>query len=552
MSTPTPNPPRNAWQTSAQIASVPVPLSPDAGDERTRGMSARAQRLLARAQRWIDRREYGFADRALEEALTAAPEHPELLRLRAVTLHLRRRYAEAVALLRRAAALRPDDALIHNNLGSALGESGDLEGAVDAFQRASDAEPDLAASWFNLGKACDALLRSGESDAAYARALAIDPSHLPARIMRANVLKTLGRLDEATAEFRDALERKPDNAEAWAGLIGMKAAPATAADLDRLQRLYRRADLADSDRHLVGFAYALALEAHGRYEEAFEATKAVNALRRKELAWDAAGARRIFDAIGEAFARPLPSADAKLGHEVIFLVSMPRSGSTLAEQILAAHPEVQGAGELADLPQVLREESARRGVDFPDWVDAATAEDWDRLGRAYLARTAHWRRTHARSTDKNLQNWQLVGAIRSMLPGARIVDCRRDPLETCWSCLKHQFASDLPFVYDIDELASYWHDYDGLMRRWNERFPEQILRHDYEALIADPEARIRALLDFCGLAFDPACLNFHQTERDVRTSSAAQVRAPLKRDTALADRYGAVLDPLRYALEATA
>jgi tetratricopeptide (TPR) repeat protein len=551
MSTPNPFPPRHAWQASAQITSVSAPLSPDA-DERTRGMSARAQRLLVRAQRWIDRREFGFADRALEEALAAAPDQPELLRLRAVTLHLRRRYAEAVALLRRAATLRPDDALIHNNLGSALGESGDLEGAVAAFERASEIEPELAASWFNLGKARDALLQSRDSEAAYTRALAIDPAHQPARIMRANVLKTLGRIDEATAEFRAALERNPDSAEAWAGLIGMKATPATAEDLDRLQRLYRRADLGASDRTLVGFAYALALETHGRYEEAFEATKTANALRRKELAWDAAGARRIFDAIAEAFARPLPSADAKLGHEVIFLVCMPRAGSTLTEQILAAHPEVQGAGEIDDLPEVLREESARRGVDFPDWVDAATADDWARLGRTYLERTAHWRRTHARSTDKNLQNWQLVGAIRSMLPGARIVDCRRDPLETCWSCLKHQFGSELPFVYDIDELASYWHGYDRLMQRWNERFPEQIFRHDYEALIADPETRIRALLDFCGLAFDPACLDFHRTLRDVRTASAGQVRAPLKRDTALADRYGTLLDPLRRALGATA
>jgi Tfp pilus assembly protein PilF len=550
MSTPSPTPPRNVWQTAAQI--VPAPLVSGAGEERMRGMSARAQRLLARAQRWLDRREFGFAERAIDEALAAAPDHPELLRLRAVTLHMRHRYAEAVALLRRAAALRPDDALIQNNLGSALGESGDLEGALDAFRRTSEAAPDLAASWFNLGKACDALLRSHESDTAYTRALAIDPSNLPARIMRANVLKTLGRLDDAEAEFRDALARKPDSAEAWAGLVGMKATPPTAEDLDRLQRLYRRADIADSDKSLVGFAYALALEAHGRYEEAFEATKIVNALRRKQLSWDAAGARRIFDAIAEAFARPLPSADATLGEEVIFLVSMPRSGSTLAEQILAAHPDVQGAGELHDLPEVLREESARRGVDFPDWVDAATAEDWNRLGRNYLERTAHWRRTHARSTDKNLQNWQLVGAIRSMLPGARIVECRRDALETCWSCLKHQFAGDLPFTYDIDELASYWHDYDRLTRFWNERFPERMLRHDYEALIADPEARIRALLDFCGLPFDPACLNFHEAERDVRTASAGQVRSPLKRDTALADHYGALLDPLRHALEATA
>ena len=547
MSTPSTNV-RTSWQAQAVIAAAPGQMPTDGAADRMHGMSTRAQRLVVRAQRWIDRGEFGFADRALAEALAAAPDHPEILRLRAVTLHMRRNYGEAIALLRRAAALRPDDAVIWNNLGSALGESGDPEGAVDAFRRACETAPDLATSWFNLGKACDALQRSVESEAAFAQALALDPAHLPARVLHANVLRTLGRIDEATAEFRAAIERKPDSAEAWAGLVGTKAAPATDEDLDRLARLYRRPDLGAAEHCMLGFAYALALEAHGRYAEAYEVTSAINALRRSQLSWNASNARRVFEAIGEAFAKPVASAEAELGREVIFLVSLPRSGSTLAEQILAAHPEVQGAGELDVLPALLREESARRGVDFPAWVSEATREDWTRLGRTYLERTAHWRDSRPHSTDKNLQNWQLVGAIRAMLPAARIVECRRDPLEACWSCLKHQFANDLPFVYDIDELASYWHDYDRLMRIWHERFPGQVLRHDYEALIADPEARTRALLDFCGLAFDPACLRFHEAVRDVRTASAGQVRAPLMTGTARAERYGALLDPLREAL----
>src|SRR5262249_29102452 len=157
--------------------------------------------------------------------------------------------------------------------------------------------PELVPSWFNLGKACDALLRSEESEAAYARALALDPTQVPARVMRANALRTLGRIDEATAEFRAALERKPDSAEAWAGLIGMKAAPASEDDLDRLARLYRRPDLGEAEHLMIGFAYTLALEAHGRYAEAYEVTSAINALRRTQLTWDAGKVRGVFDAI---------------------------------------------------------------------------------------------------------------------------------------------------------------------------------------------------------------------------------------------------------------
>lgn len=535
------------WQMRARIEATTPPAP--SSSARLQGLPRRAERLHARAERWIDRREFAFAEQALNEALAIAPDHPELLRLRAVVLHVGKRYPEAIALLRTASALQPDDALIHNNLGSALGESGDFEGARAAFERASEVAPNLAVSWFNLGRSCDALLDSQGAHAALSRALEIDPTHQPARILDANVLKTLGRLDEAAAQFRQAIKTRPDEAEAWAGLIGMKSAPASDADLATLATLFRRADLPAAERGMIGYAYALALESHEQYAEAFETTASVNALRRAQLDWDAAAANRVFSSIAAAFAAALPDAeDATLGAEVIFLVGMPRSGSTLAEQILAAHPDVQGAGELGDLPAILREESARRGMDFPAWVSDATAADWARLGREYLARTARWRRSRSHSTDKNLQNWQLVGAIRAMLPGARIVDCRRDPVETCWSSLKHQFARDLPFTYDVEELAGYFRAYDALMRGWQERFPGVALRHDYEALIANPETTVRALLDHCELPFAASCLRFHEAERDVRTASAGQVRTPLYADSARADRYGALLDPLRRAL----
>ena len=543
MSTPSPFLPN--WQAAAAI--TPATL-PGASPDRLEGLSPRVQRLVIRALRWLDRQEVEFADRALSEASASAPEHPEILRLRAVTLHLRQRHAEAVELLRRASALRPEDSATWNNLGSALGESGDLEGAHDAFRRATSSKPETAVSWFNVARASDALLKSEEAEAACARALEIDPAHVTARVLRANLLKTLGRLDDASAEFRAIIARKPDSAEAWAGLVGMKSERATEEDLERLAQLYRRPDLMDGQRAIIGFAYTLALEAHERFEDAFRVTNEVNAVRRRMVNWNAANARRVFESIDAAFAGPVASAPGDLGREVIFIVSLPRAGSTLVEQILAAHPDVAGAGEIDVLPAILREESARRGVAFPAWVADATSEDWSRLGHDYLSRTAHWRRRKPRSTDKNLGNWQLVGAIRAMLPGARIVESRRDALETCWSCLKHQFSGDVPYVYDADELASYWHDYDRLMRAWHARYPGAILRHDHEALVAEPEATVRRLLDFCGLAFDARCLRSHEIERDVRTASAGQVRAPITSDTARAEQYGALLDPLRAAL----
>jgi tetratricopeptide (TPR) repeat protein len=536
------------WQKNIRIEPAPMPVQ-RAANARIEDLPPRAQRLAARGERWIERREFAFAEQALREALALAPAHAEVLRLLAVTLHVRQRYPEAIELLRRAAAAKPDDALIQNNLGSALAEAGDMDGAIAAFGSAAALSPEIPTSWLNLGKAYEATLRHDEAEAAYARAIAVDPDGFPAHVQRGNALRTAGRIDEAAASYRQALALQPVSAEAWAGLAGLDASRLDDADLASLRALYARNDLTTTSHCLAGLAYALALEANGDYQAAFDTTLAVQAIRRRQNRWDAAGASRIADDIARAFATPAAgAADGTLGHEVVFFVGMPRSGSTLAEQILAAHRDVEGAGELNALPMIVREESVRRGVDFPEWVGAATPDDWSRLGRDYLARTARFRTDAARSTDKNLQNWQLVGAILAMLPGARIVDCRRDPLEASWSALKLQFGNALPFACGIDEIASWRRDYEKLMAHWDAIAPGAVLHFDHEALLADPEARIRALLDFCGLPFDAACLAFHAAERDVHTASAAQVRAPLMRDTARAARYGAVLDPLRTAL----
>jgi len=266
------------------------------------------------------------------------------------------------------------------------------------------------------------------------------------------------------------------------------------------------------------------------------------------LRWDAAAVSALVDAILAAFAQPPPAAPDARGADVIFLVGLPRSGSTLAEQILAAHPRVAGGGETNLLAKVLQDESTRRGQRFPAWVGMADAADWARLGDDYLARIASLRRAGALFTDKTLPNWQVLGALARMLPGARIVHCVRDPLETCWSCWKHNFGEAQFFAYDFAELAAFHRDSLRAMAHWRTQAPASIHTLVHEALLDAPEAGARALLAHCGLAFDPACLRFHEVERNVHTASAAQVRRPLRRDTAVTAGYGELLDPLRLLL----
>jgi len=324
-----------------------------------------------------------------------------------------------------------------------------------------------------------------------------------------------------------------------------------AADTARLQQAFARNDLPAGARHLFGFALAKALEDQGDFAQAFDILCEANASQRTSLRvrWDAAGEHRFVGAIRKAFADAIPpSPDAAAGREVILITGMPRSGSTLVEQILASHPDVEGANEIRDMPRLIDAESRRRGSAFPSWVSNATAEDWQRLGQEYLARTARWRTAKPRFTDKNLVGWHFTGAALAMLPAARVIIVRRDPVETCLACYRHSFTEEAAFTCDLDDLADYYGDFLRLTRLWREKYPARVFDLQYEVLVADPEPVIRRVLDFCGLPFDPACLAFHETSRAVLTPSASQVRQPLRRDTARSARYGDKLDRLRQRL----
>lgn len=513
------------------------------------GLSTEAARLLRDAGAHLERGDAASAERVLQGALALAPAHPEVLRLHAVACTLAGRPAEAADALRRALAKWPDDALLHNNIGSALRAAGDAEGAFAEFRRACELAPDLAAAWYNLGKSLKVLSRNAEAEDALRRALALAPAHVQARIVRGDNLKALGRIKEAVDEYRAALRRNEGAVQAWWGLANLKTSRFDHGDVLRLERQYASLGADHPSRALLGFALAKALEDDDRHAEAWLRLEEANAARRVQQPWDATAFSAEIDATLEAFeSAPASDGDTQRGRGVVFIVSLPRSGSTLVEQIIAAHPDVDGAGELPDLPRVIEEESRRRGARFPQWAAQADADDWKRLGQRYLEHTSRWRTDGRHFTDKSLLTWPLVGAAVAMLPGARFVHCRRDPLETALSCFRQWFNNGQAFSYSIDDIAAYLHDHQRLMQRWVRLFPDRILELAHEELLADPEASVRRLMSFCRLPYDSACLEFHRDQRTVRTASAAQVREPLRRDTRRANRYGEALTPLRDAL----
>ncbi len=418
----------------------------------------------------------------------------------------------------------------------------------DACARA----PRNVEAWLQLGVQADQLGLHADAIAAGERVLALQPSHEVARLLLGRNLQAIGRIDEAAAHYRALARAGGARAcQAWFSLVDLKTVRLADDEVAALERLASDARIDAQARTVLQFALGKVYEDGGRLDEAFAAFNVANAQRRRETNWSASNYALQVANLRAAFATPPAGAPAGLGEELIFVVGLPRSSTTLVEQILAAHPEVEGASELHDLPAVIAAEGQRRGLGFPRWSADATPADWERLGREYLARTRRWRTRKPRSTDKLPSNWMLTGAIRAMLPAATIIDCRRDPLETCWSCYKQLFAPRLAdYSHDLADLAAYWRGYDALMREWAALHPRHVHLQVYERLLAEPEAQIRALLESCGLGWDRACIDFHLAERGVRTPSTAQVRQPLRRDTARAAAYGDRLAGLRDALRA--
>ncbi|MBB6246772.1 tetratricopeptide (TPR) repeat protein [Rhodanobacter sp. A1T4] len=516
-------------------------------DPRLQGLSPDALKYLMAAGEALDSGRRDRAAQQLEFASAIYPDHPEVLRMHSGLLSLRNLHSDAIKTMQRAIRQRPQDALYHNTMGTLLGAAGDYELATKALQHACDLQPSMAFAWYNLGVMLTRCVRNDEAISALQRAVSLAPDHWNARALLADMLRTHGRIEEAESEYRSLLRERPTTGTAWWGLADLRTTRFKAEDIQQMQVAAQDPHASIDDLIAIRFALAKALEDSSRYADSLAVLADANAMARSRQEWDASAFSHSVAVINAAFSPPPASADAAIGQEVIFVTSLPRSGSTLVEQILASHSSVEGAGELPDLPLVLNEESRRRDMPFPQWVSAMQPADWERLGRRYLERTARWRKHRPVFTDKLLNNWMYIGAIRAMLPSARIIVCRRDPLETCFSCYRQHLANN-EYTRTFDDLASFWQDFDRNVHDAIGTHSSHVFDHQYEILLADPEAQVRRLLDFCDLPFEPDCVNFHETKREVRSPSATQVRQPLH-DTSRAMRYGALLDPLRSALD---
>jgi tetratricopeptide (TPR) repeat protein len=384
---------------------------------------------------------------------------------------------------------------------------------------------------------------------------AIQPAELHLSI--AHSLKTLGSTAAAIAEYRAATDSRPGYGEAYWSLANLKTYRFTDEEIGGMEAAEASPTATGVDRYHLCFALGKALEDRGSFEQSFAYYSRGNALKRAASGYrpetiEAAARQQKEVCTGALFARH--AGGGAPAPDPIFIVGLPRAGSTLIEQILASHSAVEGTQELADIPRIVTALQGRGApADPPGYPQALlrmSAADCSRLGDQYLRDTRAYRATaRPRFIDKMPNNFRHVGLIHLILPNARIIDARREPMACCFSNFKQLFASGQAFTYGLEDIARYYRTYLELMRHWDEVLPGRVLRVHYEDVVDDLEGSVRRLLDHCGLELEPACLAFHQTERSVRTASSEQVRQPIYRDGLEQWRhYERWLEPLRDAL----
>lgn len=535
-----------------------------AGDERAAQAAtlrelaaATSDPRLMRAGQALVANDIPQAEALLRQALRDNPTDIAAIRMLAEVAGRIGRYRDAENLLRRAVEIAPEfDAARHNLAIILFRQARPADARIEVDRLLARDPHDRAAR--NLLAAI--LSQLGEHDASialYTELLAEHDGHPWLWLSHGHGLKTVGRTAEAIDAYRRAVAIRPETGEAWWSLANLKTFRFSDADIAAMQAALAGPRLSPEDRAQLDFALGKAHEDRGEDDAAVDHYLAGNAMRRRMVPYHAGDTTEHVDRAAAFFTADFFAEREGWGcaaNDPIFVLGMPRSGSTLIEQILSSHSLVEGTSELADIGAIAKRLSghARRGEasPYPDNLAALSRDEVRALGEEYLERTRVQRHSgRPRFIDKMPNNWAHVGLIRLILPNATIIDTRRHPVGNCWSMFKQNFARGQAYSYDLTDLGRYYADYVRMMARFDREMPGAVHRVFYEAMVADSEREIRALLAAAGLDFEPACLAFHKTERAIRTPSSEQVRQPIFRDAVDHwQRFASRLAPLHQTL----
>ena len=476
------------------------------------------------------------AEELCNQLLGRDPENTEVLRMLARIASDDEKYIVAERLLRRIIKLSPNEYLPHNQLGRFLTEQNRFLEAVELFEHAASLDDSIVDNFRLLGDAQAVIGSSADALTSYQQALKLYPEDPHALAGQGHMQRIAGNRREAIASYEKCTAVQPEFGDAWWNLASLKGYQLSDEQIQTIQNQISAGELSADSEVGMRFALARTSEASGDFDAAWQDYNLGNSLKRTLINYDPVQSEVTHDAIIESFTSDFldrGSRDTASKHTPIFILGMPRSGSTLIEQILASHSMVEGAGELPYV--VMLSSSLGRqhadGLRYPEVMSELNEAQLDALGNAYIYHSsAHRRLGLPCLTDKMPANFSHVGLIKMILPGAKIIDARRHPMATCVANFRQLYAQGKNQTYDLIEFAEYYLEYCRIMDHWQEVLPGQVLPVFYEDVVADLEGQARRMLEFCNLPWEETCLDFHKNARPVNTASAEQVREPIYTD----------------------
>jgi len=486
---------------------------------------------LALAEKYLHLKQNEPAANIYQKILIQEPNHPCANYFMGVLLHTANQSYAGIPYLKKVLDLRPEHikaqlVLIDMYLNTDL-----VDEADELLQSLLAQKPRNSDGLFRLGKLNQQRGLYEKAEDNFQKAFKYDRTMVIALVNHAKVCAALGNSKMALNLFRRAREIRPSYGEAHYGIALLNKNEISADDISLMEKAYKSRQINSNDKAYLCYALGKVNDDLKKYEKAFEYFSEANRLKREtfpvfyNIDQDASYFEKIKQVFDNKFIKTM-NPQQKKSITPVFILGMPRSGTTLAEQILASHSQVYGAGELEDINNLVNEIQARTGKRFPEAIEKLADSDWAALADQYISNVS--RKTAAKFvTDKRPYNFRYIGLITKIFPNAKIIHCQRNPFATCFSIYRYHFSMSEPYATDLEDLGKYYSIYKDLMAYWEQQLPGRIFNLRYESLINDPAEEIRAMLDYCDLPFEESCLEFFQTDRSVNTPSAAQVRQPI-------------------------
>ena len=492
------------------------------------------RKLLAQAARLHKEGRLEEAEKLYRQVLKNNPDNVDAMRMLAMVAATMKHYDDAERLLRRAVAIAPDFLTAVIDLGRILKEQDRFAEAIDCFKNAIAINPNNPHTHFLLAGAYSPAALNQEAVKEYQRTLELSPRHPGALLGLGNALKTIGRQEDAIRAYQDCIRLKPNNGETYWSLANLKTYRFSDEQLEEMEtKVNDNNELAGKSEVNFLFALGKAYDDRQDYVRAWQYYERANSKQRMLVQYDPVQTETTNDAIIEVFDKALLDEKSSSGNPdpaPIFILGLPRSGSTLIEQVLASHSQVEGTSELPYLGRVAMSLNRNRadGVNYPQAVRELGPEHLAVLGEDYI-RYAQLHRIEGKLffVDKMPNNFPVVGFLHLILPEAKIIDARRHPLDACVGNFRQHYAKGQTFAYDLTDIGEYYLQYQRMMDHWNEVLPGRILTVQYEEVVTDFVTQVRRILEYCRLPWEENCITFYETERPVRTASSEQVRQPI-------------------------